>query len=524
MKYKIAKRHIVADVFASLAVFSVLAGLLAVPRLTSAADGTRLYVSPSSQSVAAGGNTVISVIIDTAGESVNTVQSVITYDAAKFSFVSIVPGSAFSAAFPNSHSDGSVQFSAGSLNGLTGQQTVATLTLTAKASGSSSVTLAGVCPPGNYAATCSAAYDSVTSNNVLGQIAAGSFNVAGGTTSAPAPSPTPTPAPASSSGSKPSSSTKPTSSQPTVTASSPAATASTKPAPVISGLTISDITDTSAIIRWQTNVPATSMVQFGLSDKYGQTVVADGLTITHEVIIKAPYLAQGSTYYIQAISTSADGVSSSSAPQKFFTKGFSITLQILDEDNQPLANATVICAGRTLRTDSAGNVTCDNVPAGTQKITVQSDGATTVRTITVGKRDPHTGTYAPQKFSLTAASGKPTNAYLVFGLAILLVVVAWLCMPNGPIRRLFSRNSSGPTGDAGMTGGDSGAGPPVSAGPTAVNPGAGAPAILASPPTPLASPPPSFTAPPPSSMVPNEREIPSQIITPDVSSEQSNQN
>lgn len=151
--------------------------LLSQTRPIQAAAGTRLYLSPASQSVTTGSNMVIAITIDPSGTSINTVQSVLSYSAANFTLVSITPGAAFGS-FPNTASSGSIQFSAASSSPVTTVQTVATVTLHGTGTGSSAISLAGVCPAGNYALTCSAAYDSNTSNNDLGSVSNGSYSVA----------------------------------------------------------------------------------------------------------------------------------------------------------------------------------------------------------------------------------------------------------------------------------------------------------------------------------------------------------
>ena len=150
--------------------------LLISPKIAKASSGDQLYLSPSSQSVTNGSNLVVSIVINTGGDSINTVQTVFTYSASDYSLVSIVPGSSFGS-FPNTPSVGSIQFSAATTGSVTGTQTAATVTLHATNIGTSSMSLASVCPPGDYALTCSAAYDSSTSNNDLSSVGGGSYTV-----------------------------------------------------------------------------------------------------------------------------------------------------------------------------------------------------------------------------------------------------------------------------------------------------------------------------------------------------------
>ncbi|GEM_PF-4515055 len=151
---------VIVALFAAGGLYTLLSSHAAVPNM-------RLFVSPTSQNVPVGSNVTMSIMIDTGGASVNTVQSVLTYSTADFSLVSITPGSSFGS-FPTTASSGSIQFAAAATGPVTGIQTVATVTFQAIGVGSSSVALASVCPIGSFALTCSAAYDSSTSANDLG--------------------------------------------------------------------------------------------------------------------------------------------------------------------------------------------------------------------------------------------------------------------------------------------------------------------------------------------------------------------
>lgn len=165
--------------FAGLAValLIALAGVLTLLISKAATTTPTLYISPTTQEVTAGADVILTVTFDAAAASVNTVQTVITYSPANFTFISMTPGAAFQAAFPNSAVSGSIEFSAGSTTPVTGLQTVATITLRATAAGTSGINLAPVCATGDFRSTCSAAYDSTTSDNVLANIVNGNYVV-----------------------------------------------------------------------------------------------------------------------------------------------------------------------------------------------------------------------------------------------------------------------------------------------------------------------------------------------------------
>lgn len=54
-------------------------------------------------------------------------------------------------------------------------------------------------------------------------------------------------------------------------------------APVISQILVSDITESSATITWQTNEPASSVVEFGSTTSYGQIESSDVLVLSHSI-------------------------------------------------------------------------------------------------------------------------------------------------------------------------------------------------------------------------------------------------
>ena len=166
-----------------VAVLVALGGAYTLLFSHAATPTTHIYISPSSQSVTTGSNVVISVIVDPGGAAINTVQSVLSYSPSNFSFVGITAGPAFTppdgswqGIFTYTTSSGSVQFTASPpvqttttnpVVPITSVQTVVTITLHATGTGTSAINFASICPAGNFALTCSAAYDNVTNTNDL---------------------------------------------------------------------------------------------------------------------------------------------------------------------------------------------------------------------------------------------------------------------------------------------------------------------------------------------------------------------
>ncbi len=73
--------------------------------------------------------------------------------------------------------------------------------------------------------------------------------------------------------------------------------------PAISAVAVTDITDTSAVITWSTDEPATSVVRYGASTPPGTAVSSEGLTTSHTLSLEG--LASSTRYYFEV--TSADG-------------------------------------------------------------------------------------------------------------------------------------------------------------------------------------------------------------------------
>lgn len=89
-------------------------------------------------------------------------------------------------------------------------------------------------------------------------------------------------------------------------------------APIISGLTIVDITETSARVTWTTNEPATSTVAYGPTAAYERGAVTDaGLVLSHSVVLTG--LTSNSLYHVQARSRDAAGNEGVSSDRTFTT-------------------------------------------------------------------------------------------------------------------------------------------------------------------------------------------------------------
>src|SRR5262249_48343228 len=87
----------------------------------------------------------------------------------------------------------------------------------------------------------------------------------------------------------------------------PTPTPTPNPAPTqISGVAVFNITRLGVSIRWQTNTPSDSQVEFGATTAYGKTsLLSSGLSITHSVNLGN--LTPGSLYHYRVKSRDSAG-------------------------------------------------------------------------------------------------------------------------------------------------------------------------------------------------------------------------
>jgi hypothetical protein len=89
-------------------------------------------------------------------------------------------------------------------------------------------------------------------------------------------------------------------------------------APEISDISAQDLTATSIVVVWTTNEPATSRVDYGLTDGYGRsTSTGSGRAVSHSVTLMG--LAAGTTYHYRVYSEDASGKGAFSPDRSFST-------------------------------------------------------------------------------------------------------------------------------------------------------------------------------------------------------------
>lgn len=88
--------------------------------------------------------------------------------------------------------------------------------------------------------------------------------------------------------------------------------------PVISEVSVSGITDSSAIIHWKTDRKATSQVEYGTSTSYGSKTNLDTtLSLSHNVVLRN--LTPSTTYHFRVRSISSGGAEAISGDYNFTT-------------------------------------------------------------------------------------------------------------------------------------------------------------------------------------------------------------
>jgi hypothetical protein len=87
---------------------------------------------------------------------------------------------------------------------------------------------------------------------------------------------------------------------------------------LMSDVRVADLGSSSAVIEWDTDRPATSVVEYGLTDTYGMDASPGALLTTeHSVIVSG--LAYGTLYHFRAVSTDGYGTTVASADSTFTT-------------------------------------------------------------------------------------------------------------------------------------------------------------------------------------------------------------
>ena len=113
------------------------------------------------------------------------------------------------------------------------------------------------------------------------------------------------------------------------------------PAPVISNIQASDVTDTSATITWNTDISSDSKVSYGTSSgNYTNSMSTTTDVTSHSISLST--LTHTTTYYYVVVSANIDGVTSTSTERWFNTIPPANTFLAYKSVNQSLATTTNI--------------------------------------------------------------------------------------------------------------------------------------------------------------------------------------
>lgn len=389
-----------------------------------AATGS-IYLSPASSSVLSGSNVAVTLRINP-GIPVNGVQANINFDTAKLQFLSASPAtSAFSAELRQITTGGTIEVARGDFGGgVSTDSLVVTVVFKALvSSGTSAITLTNA-----NATALDASYTNPTVQNATVTF----------TTPAPTPTPTPTPTPAPTVSPPSSAPTVPKAPPTTPAPATPTAPAATTPtvttapeagAPqVVAAKTESQYTIAS--VNFNTDVPSTSYIQYGLDSGLSLTTPVTALASTHTISFDANLLVPGNTYYYKIVTSSAAGKKQESAIKSFKTLGLTLKVSVLDANHKPIRNkiVTLYSTPVAAKTDNFGYAVITGVTPGTHhlkygtgKSQVSQEIQAINNTTTVGSKQ----TAPIQNFSVVypvkQSSGVASSTYAI--ITILLAVV-----------------------------------------------------------------------------------------------------
>jgi hypothetical protein len=119
-------------------------------------------------------------------------------------------------------------------------------------------------------------------------------------------------------------------------------TFTTTAGPIISGVSSSGVTDTTAVISWTTDLPATSYVNYSTDSALASPTRfgADDLVTDHSVTLTG--LNSGATYYYSVDGTDADSNESEYVNGDSFSTGADQTAPIISEPTTPIVTASQV--------------------------------------------------------------------------------------------------------------------------------------------------------------------------------------
>lgn len=388
-----------------------------------AATGS-LYLSPSSVSVQKGKSFSVSVVLNPGGVKADTANVVVSYPSSlKYTGHSVrSPFGEITGVY--SSTSGKVKFVANILGGgyITKATTVATLSFTAEvSSGSANISLSG----------SGAAYAGNAINPSLG----------GATVKFSAP-PAPAPAPVQ----QPTQTTAPstTTSNETTTQTDPTSTEDS----LVPSTKIADVSPSFTKVELSVNstAPTSVYVKYSSDGQNYLSTKASKFATSHQLDLAG--LIPGATYYYQVISKNKTGQTTKSDIGTIKTKGLTVTIEVQDQNYQPLANKKVSLHStpQTTETNSDGLATFSNVVPGDHTISYTTGGQTyseklaitnNVQLSTAGSESS-----AVQKLFVVLPFGQGSSGNAL--LWVIIAVIALLIVTTGVV--MIRRRAKQPRG------------------------------------------------------------------------------
>ena len=355
----------------------------------SSISAANLWTTPSSGSFSKGSTIKVNIGVNTA-EAVNAVQANLNYPADKLLFTSVsTAGSALTIIAEKGGGGGVVRIAGGTPTpGFSGSKFIAAVYFTALAdSGSAGISFAGD----------SAIFKDSDNQNVYSGGSGASF-----TFSSQAATPQETQA----------------------TPEADKSQEETSTAPIISEVKVTDVTKKSVTITWNTDVKASSVVEWGLTDSYGVTNSDEELVTEHKIELASELLLPGVDYRFRVISRDAKENETVGDGSSFRTSGYEITIGVLDKTGKPIKGAEVLLYSEPRRgtTDEDGKVVFTDVSTGKHGLAINYRGLTETKEVEVME------TETPQTFEVKIAKSRLSIATFlpyIIGVLILFLVIGF---------------------------------------------------------------------------------------------------
>lgn len=360
-----------------------------------------MYFSPSQKTLQAGDILSLDVRVNSGVDVINAVQVTFTYPVDKLEFLSIQANdSAFPITIQATGGNGTIAISRGILGaGTNGDKSLAKISFKAKQGTNGTAALAAT---GKVALVRSNDQVNIFTGTVTGTYTIGAATIP--VTLSPIP---PTPS---------------------------ATGVQNASAVVISDIKVANVSFKEATITWKTSLPASSFVEYGLTNKFGSTAQDTTLKTEHKLVLPSETLAAGTSYHYRVKSADAAQREAVSTNKVFVTKGVPVTLVITDEAGVGIADAKVTLATPqntyTKTSDAAGVANFENIPA--TKITVLTDILGETQTTTIVVKEPVDGgmqniKIQPQNFMVQVAgaqkSATQSRTLQVTIVAIVVIIV-----------------------------------------------------------------------------------------------------